>query len=139
MALTRTLLALVLGCALLVAAPAASWDADYGRVWRGDGVLKPGCQDYGFRYRVRPGNNHWGVEFFLIGPGREGLASLAMGPEAGDPKRGRAEFEVCRAATRPGRFKIRGKLTITKEGSLLEGETREVHWVKPARFRLRRS
>ncbi len=40
MALTRAVLALILGSALLVAAPASSWDADYGKVWRGDGVLK---------------------------------------------------------------------------------------------------
>ena len=142
MGLTRTLVALVLACAVLVAAPAASWDADYGRVWRGDGVLKQGCNAYGFGYRVRPRSNHWAVEFFLVGPGREGLGTVAVAPEAGDPKRGRGRFELCRAATRPGRFKIRGKLTITHLDSdpLLPGDqsTQEEHWIKPARFRLRR-
>ena len=66
MALRRLLVALVVGCGL-VAAPATAWDADYGRVWRGDGVLKAGCRNYAFHYRVRPGNNsrsrsefHWG-------------------------------------------------------------------------------
>jgi hypothetical protein len=118
MALTRTLLALVPGCAVLVVAPAAAWDADCGRVWRGDGVLKYGCTSYGFRYRVRPGDNHWAAEFFLGGPERDGhrrerLATVVKTSDAEDPKRGRGRFELCRTATRPGRFKIRGKLTIT--------------------------
>ena len=129
--LTRIIVALVLGCSVLVAAPATAWDADYGRVTRGDGVLRAGCQDYGFRYRVRPGNNDWAAEFFLRGPGDEGLGTVGKLSGA-HRKRGRGHFEVCRASTRPGRFTIRGKLTITM------GFDQEVHWVKPVRFRLRR-
>ena len=131
MALRRLLVALVLGCGLLVAAPANAWDADYGRVWRGDGVLRQGCHDYGFRYRVRPGPHDWGAEFFLVGPGREGLATEGK-MSGNDPKRGRGSFGLCRASTRPGAFRIRGKLTITI------GFEQKVRWVKPARFRLRR-
>ena len=131
MTLKRLLLALVLWCSMLVAAPATAWDAGYGRVWRGDGVLRAGCRDYPFRYRVRPGNNDWGAEFFLIGPGREGLGTVIK-LSNNDRRKGRDAFEVCRTATRPGRFKIRGKLTIS------HGIEQEVHWVKPVRFRLRR-
>ena len=131
MELRRLLVALVLGCGLLVAAPASAWDADYGRVWRGDGVLKHGCRGYVFRYRVRPGNNDWGAEFFLVGPGREGLGTVNR-TSSNDPKRGRGKFRVCRSATRPGKFRIGGKLTI------IRGYDKSVHWVKPARFRLRR-
>ena len=139
MLLQRLLVALALGCGLLVAAPAGAWDADYGRAWRGDGVLRQGCHDYGFRYRGRPGPHDWGAEFFLVGPGREGLGTEGKISD-NDPKRGRGEFDVCRSSTRPGKFRIRGKLTINHEAQLFpptEAET-EVHWVKPARFRLRR-
>ncbi|WP_432479359.1 hypothetical protein [Nocardioides sp. GXQ0305] len=131
MSLRRLCAALVLGCGVLVAPPAGAWDADHGRVWRGDGVLAPGCHDYGFRYRVRPGNNDWGLELFLVGPGREGLGTVNRLSE-NDPKRGRARFEVCRSSTRPGKFRIRGKLTV------IRGFDTDKHWIKPARFRLRR-
>jgi hypothetical protein len=131
MVLRRLLVSLTLGCGLLVAAPATAWDADYGRVWRGDGVLQRGCHDYAFRYRVRPGNNDWGAEFFLVGPGREGLGTVNR-LSGNARKKGGGRFEVCRSVTRPGRFRIRGKLTITR------GYETEKHWIKPARFRLRR-
>ncbi len=131
MALPRLFVAIVLGCSLLVAAPATAWDPDYGRVTRGDGVLKQGCRDYGFRYRLRPGPHDWGAEFFLVGPGREGLGTVNR-LSGNARKRGRGHFEVCGTSTRPGRFRIRGKLTITR------GFDQTVHWVKPARFRLHR-
>jgi hypothetical protein len=140
MALRRLLVALVAGCALPVTAPAGAWDADYGRAWRGDGVLERGCHVYAFRYRVRPGRHDWGAEFFLVGPGREGLGTDVKLSNT-DRKRGRGSFEVCRSATRPGKFRIRGKLTINHEAQVFPPteESREVHWVKPARFRLRRA
>jgi hypothetical protein len=131
MAVRRLLVALALGCSALVAAPATAWDADYGRVWRGDGVLRAGCHDYAFRYRVRPGPHDWGAEFFLVGPGREGLGTVnRLSGHA--RKKGRGKFEVCRVSTRPGRFRIRGKLTIIRAWE------NDKHWIKPARFRLRR-
>ena len=132
MALTRLLVALALGCGVLVAAPATAWDADYGRVWRGDGVLQSGCHDYAFRYRVRPGPHDWSAEFFLIGPGREGLGTVnRLSGHA--RKKGHGKYEVCRVSTRPGKFRIRGKLTV------IRGYEREKHWVRPAHFRLRLS
>ena len=139
MTLRRLFVVLALGCGLLVVAPAQAWDADYGRVSRGDGVLRQGCSDYRFRYRVRPGRHDWGVEFFLVGPGREGLATEVKLSNH-HRKRGRGLFEVCRSATRPGAFRIRGKLTINREEQLFppRAAEQEVHWVRPARFRLRR-
>ena len=127
----RVVVALLLGCGLLLTTPATAWDADYGGVWRGDGVLRKGCHDYSFRYRVRPGNNDWGAEFYLIGPGREGLGTVNR-LSGNHSRRGRAFFEVCRSSTRQGRFRIRGRLTIVR------GFDSEVRWVKPARFRLGR-
>ncbi len=132
MALTRVLVALVLGSTLLVASPAGAGAADYGRVWRGDGVLERGCAYYPFRYRVRPGPHDWAAEFFLRGPRGQGLGTVGKLSGA-DRVRGRGRFEICRTSTRPGRFTIRGKLTITR------GFEQDVHWVKPTRFRLRRA
>ena len=139
MSLRRMLTALLLTSGLLVAAPAAAWDADFGRAWRDDGVLRPGCKDYGFRYRVRPKSHDWMLELFLVDPDGKGLGTVPKDSDI-DPKRGRGTFEICRYTTRPGRFKIRGKLTIYQEGSGLPGDesTTTKKWIKPARFRLRR-
>ena len=122
---------LALASGLLVASPATAWDADYGRVSRGDGVLESGCRSYAFHYRVRPRGNDWGAEFFLVGPGRKGLGTVNRLSEHAH-ERGGGKFDVCRTSTRPGKFRIRGKLTIVR------GFDSEVHWIKPARFRLRR-
>ena len=129
--------ALVLAAGLLVAAPAGAGDADYGRAWRADGVLKGGCNKYGFNYRVRPKSQDWAVEFFLVDPTGEGLGTIIK-DDAIDPKRGRAKFKICRNTTQPGLFKIRGKLTIYKDEPFPgTGQTQTVKWIKPARFRLR--
>ncbi|QZY30319.1 hypothetical protein [Nocardioides coralli] len=138
MLLVRILVTLVLGSGLLVAAPAAAWDADYGRVWRGDGVLEPGCHLYRFRYRVRPGNDDWVAEFFLRGPGGEGLGTVAKDSDI-HRKRGKGKYEVCHQSTRPGRFTIRGKLSIhgpDDHNPLTPPQGPTVKWVKPAKFRL---
>jgi len=130
MVLRRLLVAVLLGGGLLVAAPATAWDADWGRVWRGDAVLQRGCHDYAFRYRVRPGHHDWGAEFFLVGPGREGLGTVnRLSGHA--RKKGGGRFEICRSSTRPGKFRIRGRLTV------IRGYENDHHWIRPARFRLR--
>jgi hypothetical protein len=139
MSLVRTLVSLLLGCGLLVAAPATAGDADYGRVWRDDGVLRHGCHTYRFRYRVRPGNDNWVAEFFLRGPGGEGLGTAAKDSDL-HRTRGRGRFTICHQSTRPGRFRIRGKLSIHHEedlNPLTPPQEPTVKWVKPARFRLR--
>ena len=131
--------ALLLACGLLTAVPAGAWDADYGHVTRPDGVLREGCTKYGFRYRIRPGGDNWLLEMFLVAPGRERLGTIAKDSDA-DPKRARDAFTICRSTTRPGRFRIRGKLTMYDEGTLLSPpEEPTVKWIKPARFRLRRA
>jgi hypothetical protein len=136
----RLLVALTLACALVLGAlppPAVAGSAEYGRAWRQDGVLRAGCHDYRFQYRVRPGNvqpgNDWAVEFFVVDRRGEGVASAVKDSEI-DPKRGTARFGLCRTSTVPGRFKIRGKLSVYDGYALVD----EV-WIKPARFRLRRS
>ena len=61
-----------------------------------------------------------------------GVASDAKDSEI-DPRRGRGRFGLCRDATVPGRFKIRGKLSVYDGWALVD-----VVWLKPGRFRLRR-
>jgi hypothetical protein len=111
--------------------------AEYGRTWRKDGVLRGDCHEYGFRYRVRPGQvqpgNDWSAEFFLVDRRGRGVASDVKDSEI-DPRRGRGRFGLCRDATVPGRFKIRGKLSVYDGWALVD-----VVWLKPGRFRLRRA
>ena len=138
MALRIVFSALILTAGLLVAAPASAGDADYGRAWRADGVLKGGCNKYGFNYRVRPKSDDWAVEFFLVDPTGEGLGTEIKDSTI-DPKRGRGKYKICRNTTRPGQFKIRGKLTIYKDKPFPEqGQTKTEKWIKPGYFRLRR-
>jgi hypothetical protein len=124
--LTRPLTAVVLACGLVTTTtppPATAGSSEYGRVWRKDGTLRQGCHDYRFQYRVKPraadpdNEDDWAVEFFLV-----------------DPRRGRGTFEICRQTTVPGRFTIRGKLSVYDDGHLVD----EVR-VQPGRFRLRRA
>ena len=136
----RLLAALTLACGLVLATlppPTFAGSAEYGRTWRKDGVLHPGCHDYRFHYRVRPGNvqpgNDWAVEFFLVDRRGRGVASEIKDSEI-DPKRGKGSFGVCRSSTVPGWFKIRGKLSVFDGWALVD----EV-WIKPGRFRLRRA
>ena len=138
MSLARIAAALLLAGGLLVSAPAAAWDSDYGRSWRGDSVLRPGCHDYRFRYRVRPGTDDWSLELFLVDRDGAGLGTQVLDSDL-DPVRGRSAFEICGYTTRPGRFRIRGKLSIYEPGNLLSpAEEPTVRWIEPARFRLRR-
>ncbi len=135
----RLLVALTLACGLVLGTlppPTFAGSAEYGRTWRKDGVLRAGCHDYRFHYRVRPGNvqpgNDWAVEFFLIDRRGRGVASDIKDSEI-DPQRGKGTFGVCRRSTVPGWFKIRGKLSVYDGWALVD----EV-WIKPGRFRLGR-
>lgn len=148
MPLRRLLCAVGLAMGLLVTsvpAPASAGSSEYGRAWRKDGVLRGGCQGYQFQYRVKPGNvhpgNHWAVEFLLTDRGGEGLGTVVKDSTI-DPKRGQDKFKICRNTTKPGRFKIRGKLTVyppeDEFHNPIEGsDPGTVKWIKPGYFRLR--
>ena len=134
-----TALALALGLvSTTLTAPVSAGDSDYGRTWRKDGTLRQGCHSYRFNYRVRPAavlegaNDDWAAEFFLVDPRGRGLGSVAKDSDI-DPRRGHGKIRVCRETTRPGRFKIRGKLSVYDDGALVD----EV-WIEVGRFRLRR-
>lgn len=149
MPLTRLLVALATALGLLVTsvpAPAIAGDAEYGRTWRKDGTLRSGCHEYKFQYRVRPGKVYaggdWIFEAFLVDRKGNNVASAAKDASI-DPKRGSGVFDFCKASTVPGRFKIRGRLTVypPDDGVHIPGETAEpgkVKWVKRGYFRLRR-
>lgn len=140
MPLRRLMTALLIALGLLVTtlpAPAVAGSAEYGRTFRKDGVLRSSCHDYRFNYVVKPGNvtpgNDWALELFLLDKRGVGVASDAKDASF-DPKRGKGVFSVCRATTVPGRFKIRGKLSVYDGFDPVE----EV-WIKPGFFRLRRA
>jgi len=138
----RAVLALLTVAALLLTtaqAPAQAYQQRFGRVYRGDGVLHPGCHQYAYHYVVRPHADDWVLETFLVGPGGKQLASDAVQKEPGN-RRGTRDLRFCRASTHAGIFKIRGKLTRTFQvcSTPLTCTTEDkVVWIKPARFRLR--
>ena len=128
--------------ALLVGAlvaPANAGDTRFGRLWAADKILREGCHGYRYQYVVRPRTNDWAFETFLHAPSGRQLASGGFHFGA-DPRRGDGRFRICNDTTRPGRFKITGKLTWRRCNDLpgpLGSCTKRVRWVKPAYFRMR--
>lgn len=126
----------MLSCLLLVsAAPAApssarAADDEFGRTWAKDKVLRPGCHDYRYQYRVKPPESEWALETFLLDPNKKKVGAGQMLFNA-DPERGSSTFRLCRASNIHGSYKIRGKLTY--------GADDEVVWLEPGRFRLLRA
>ena len=129
--------------ALLVGAlvaPAHAGDIRFGRLWAANKVLREGCHNYRYQYVVRPPNNDWLFETFLHGPSGRTIASNTLDPAA-NPKRGANHFRFCNDVTRPGRFKIAGKLTWRTCNGMpgpLDNCVKHVRWVKPGYFRMRR-
>lgn len=116
---------------LVIGQPVAlAGDADFGRTWARDKVLKPGCHEYRYQYRVKPPEDDWALETFLLDPNKKQVGSGQKLFNT-DPKRGSDTFRLCRRATVPGRFKIKGKLTYG-------ADDKEV-WIKPGFFRLRKA
>jgi len=114
-----------------LAAPTQAWDGDYGRLRATDKVLKDGCHAYRYYYRIKPRTPEWALETFLRDPSRDTIAHNAL-DNFTDPRRGHSRFRICRNVTRPGKFKIRGKLTR------YNGSEQTVVWIRPVVFRMRR-
>lgn len=131
--MVRSAVATVVAGALLAlgAAPASAGDPDFGRMWRDDGVLRDGCHNYKYHYKVKPLTDDWALETFLVDRRGETIASGAKTADV-DPKRGTGKFRFCRYNTVPGKFKVRGKLTYR------DGYDQWVRWIKPGYFHLRR-
>lgn len=128
-----TIAGLLAGLLLVLGMPAATaGDPDFGRLWRDDGVLRQGCHDYKYRYRVISPKPDWALETFLVDPNKETIANGGFASNV-DPKKGTGKFRFCRYNTSPGKFKIKGKLTY------YDGWDKSVVWVKPGYFRLRKA
>ena len=136
----------------LVPSSSVAGDVRYGHTHRSDGVLRAGCHRYHFHYTLHPdrvfkgkGNGKsWGAEFFLRDPKGRGLGSAVKEYQV-DPRRGPALFKFCRYSTQPGRFTIRGRLTVkhtTCSTPIATPATCETHqrsvWIGRSHFRLRR-
>jgi hypothetical protein len=113
-----------------LSAPAAAGNPDLGRLWATDKVLKRGCHTYHYQYRVTSSADEWALETFIKDRTGETIASNAKDSFI-DPKRGSGSFRLCRANTRPGRFKVTGKLTR------YDGYDQYVGWVQRGVFRVR--
>jgi hypothetical protein len=113
-----------------LAAPADAGNAQLGKLSSSDRVLRKGCHNYRYTYHVTSGAEEWALETYLRDPTGETIASNTKDSMV-DPKRGHATFRFCRYNTRPGRFKIKGKLTR------YDGYDQKVGWVKPGYFRVR--
>jgi hypothetical protein len=114
----------------LLANSAVAAGTYWGSTGAPDRVLRPGCHNYGYHYKVRPHGHDWSAETFLVDPTGEGLASGALDPDS-DPRRGRSHFRICRPSTQAGRFTIRMKVSI------YNGPNPRQHWVKRSYFHLR--
>lgn len=105
---------------------------EWGGTSAADGVLRRSCRDYRYRYAITPPKGDWGLETFLVGPGRVHLASDAM-VVGTDPLSGHDTFRVCRPSTRPGVFKIKALLSVQDAS----GQDYVDGWLPVTRFRLR--
>ena len=133
-----TAVALLLGG---LSAPAGAGDPDLGRLWAQDKVLKRGCHNYQYQYRIKATHKRWAVETMLRDPRGELIASDAFDNTI-SRKRDSDTFRFCRYNTRPGQFKIRAKLTQYYKveglpGPLDDTTEKKVGWLKPGYFRMR--
>jgi hypothetical protein len=120
---------------LLVAGPPSPAEARDFKPWGSTSsknhVLKRGCHDYTYRYRITPPTEQWSAEIFFVGPGKLGLGSGLL-DSAIDPKRGTKTIEVCRATAPYGRYKMRMKVTFNRDREVIDG------FVRPSFFRFTR-
>ena len=119
---------------LVVASPGSSEARDYkpwGSVSSKNHVLKRGCHDYTYRYRITAPTDAWSAEIFLVAPDGTGLASDVL-DTAADPAHGKKKITVCRPSTQVGKHRLKMKVTWTEGRNLTDG------YVKPSTFRFTR-
>ncbi|WP_372729338.1 hypothetical protein [Nocardioides sp.] len=128
----RKMLVPVVLALVLSTSPGFATTARYGHTDARSGVLKPGCHNYRYHWVIKNiPDDGWMIETFLVDPDRQMIASGAFGAPV-DAKQDRKIFRFCRNVTRPGRFKIRAKLTWWEDGE------KQIAWMKPSYFRLKR-
>jgi hypothetical protein len=121
------LLAVGLGPASTARAEYVPWGSTSAR----DQVLKPSCAAYFYRYKMTPPIDDWAAELFLVGPNGVTIQSAALDIDS-DPAADRLHWRLCRPSLRPGRYKIKMKVTY------LDGYDKYEGWVRPSYFRLLR-
>lgn len=80
-----------------------------GRTWARDRVLRQGCRRYSFRYDIQVPSSDWSMEISIVDRRGKAVSAHAFFGPAHD-KTARARFGLCRAATVPGKFRIRTTL-----------------------------
>jgi hypothetical protein len=134
--------ALLLTGGLLTSVPSPAAAHDHWKPWgyikAPDQKLRAGCHRYVYRYKVDPPTNDWAAEMFLVNPRGVGIASYAVSNNS-DPAKDRLRWStpLCRASLRPGRYKVKMKVTWNPDPGDPTPDNVE-GWVHPSRFRLYR-
>ena len=96
-------------------APQAEQAAVSGDLDAADGRLRRGCKQYAYRYAVHTPSEDWTFDMSLKDRNGKGVNSQSLiGPN--DPTEGVLTYRLCRWATVPGRFTLKGVL-VSYEGS----------------------
>ena len=96
-----------------------------------DGRLKRGCKDYAYAYSVTTPTEDWTFDMTMQDRNGKGVnAQSLIGPN--DPTSGVLPFRLCRWATTPGLFTLKGVLVS------YNGYTEETSVTVTETFRLRR-
>ena len=96
-----------------------------------DGRLRRGCKDYAYSYAVTVPTEDWTFDITMRDRNGKGVnAQSLIGPN--DPESGVLPFRLCRWATTPGLFTLKGVLVS------YDGYTEETTVTVTETFRLRR-
>lgn len=129
LALAGLLLVLPTSSLLVSSATAATADR-WATVTAPDQVLRKGCRDYRFSYRIDVPGDEWMVELFLVGPRGSRLGTKTYESAAQRSAETRS-WRICRPTTLPGVHQIKVKVTS------YDGREVTERWTTPTRFRLR--
>lgn len=140
-ALAGSIASLMLASGLVVAAPVTTAQAaprfeDWGFAKAKTQVLRRGCHKYTYRYKIDPPKPYdsAAAEIFLIGPDGTNLASATKLTNF-NPRRGRAQFKLCKPSVKFGRHTLRMKVTYKVGFNRFSGNVRPTtfRFVRPAR------
>ncbi|CAN5662851.1 hypothetical protein BH11ACT8_BH11ACT8_35880 [soil metagenome] len=107
----------------------AASSSRWGQAAAKDQTIKRGCRDYPFHYRINAPGDAWMAEMTLVNPNGRKVGTHTF-ESAEDRASDRATFELCKATTRPGRYRIAMKVTS------YDARTASTRRAKPATFRL---
>lgn len=103
----------LIGAGLTAPALAAT---DYGSLSAASTVIKPGCQDYSYSYRVNPPPNmDWDLFVYVKDPNGTNVGGGLLESGA-DGTSGSVAYELCSAQTLPGTYTLHGVLDYTNYG-----------------------